>query len=225
MPKAVGSSRIFNPANEKASRVQTGWSLFSDPLCLPEPVSPPCKPEWAENNDSTCGSEETQPETPIESDDEPCADISALPEDEVRFLGRQQSAAAVNADATTLVFKNLPQKLTATQLTDVLNELGFAGHYDLCFLAIDRQSGSCKGSAVVNFYASWWAATACVKAFGYKLDDKRMAVSIANTQGVTATLKERERRAGMAKMMVHYWKGTSFEEMTVTQALETHMRA
>lgn len=94
--------------------------------------------------------------------------------------------------ATTLMLRNMPNMLTSNELVGVLEALGFAGSFDLCFVPIDRISHNCKGYAFVNFDRPEQAAQLCLVAESMRFSRgaaKRTQVSIAHTQGSLATLE------------------------------------
>jgi hypothetical protein len=93
---------------------------------------------------------------------------------------------------TTLMLKNLPNRLQVSDVIQKLHELGFADEYDYLYMPRDLQSRANKGYAFVNFTTHQAA-----KAFAYQVDgkklhdrmsDKRVAVSVASAQGVVENL-------------------------------------
>lgn len=160
---------------------------------------------------------------------------SAAPHADV-MTGEQAAAAALAQQATTIMVRNLPSKITGDDLVAAVRSLGFAGHFDLCFLAVDRVSKSCKGYGFINFDSPAMAAAFCARGHGFHFPRSGMArtrqteVSVAHTQGVhhtlerlaTTTSKKKVKRSFSEQMFVHFaLQGSGeLEQMTAHRALQ-----
>jgi len=61
-------------------------------------------------------------------------------------------------DATTMMFRNLPETFTRPELEALLDAEGFAGLYDFIYLPANLSSGACFGYAFVNLVSTQVAA-------------------------------------------------------------------
>jgi hypothetical protein len=74
-----------------------------------------------------------------------------------KALAPQSSVAPLDPDAmcgrpaTTMVVRNVPQRVTKQEFLEDLNRSGFAGAYDFAYLPRDLNSNLGKGFAFVNF--------------------------------------------------------------------------
>merc|ERR1719253_809068 len=59
--------------------------------------------------------------------------------------GEQVAQMAVEQQATTVMLRNVPNKLSCEEVMNAVESLGFTSRYDLCFLPIDRVSKNGKG--------------------------------------------------------------------------------
>jgi hypothetical protein len=94
---------------------------------------------------------------------------------------------------TTVMLRNLPNRLKVNHVTEKLEELGFANEYDYLYMPRDLQSRANKGYTFVNFTTSSAARAFVEQVDGKQLADrassKLVAVSAATAQGVMANLK------------------------------------
>jgi hypothetical protein len=143
-------------------------------------------------------------------------------------------ATNVRKDAvTTLMLRNVPNRLTVKQLGTELDQLGFVGLYDLCLIPIDPHSGRGRGYAFVNFLRSEDAALFCEALAENQFErasGKHLLVSIARLQGKAATLEQllaskpkKKVRAAEAKCLVMRNTTDGLEPMAVQDALR-HVR-
>jgi hypothetical protein len=102
---------------------------------------------------------------------------------------------------TTLMIRNLPNKLTPPMIMECVNELGF-DEYDYLFVPIDANAPGWAhrnlGYCFVNFSTPDVAMRFCRKAYGYCFrqsvnSSKASKISIAEEQGVVNNLKRVER--------------------------------
>jgi hypothetical protein len=134
---------------------------------------------------------------------------------------------------TTLMLRNVPNRLTVKQLGTELDQLGFVGLYDLCLIPIDPHSGRGRGYAFVNFLRSEDAARFCEALAENQFErasGKHLLVSIARLQGKAATLEQllaskpkKKVRAAEAKCLVMRNTTDGLEPMAVQDALR-HVR-
>jgi hypothetical protein len=93
----------------------------------------------------------------------------------------------------TLMVRNLPNRLTVTDVIQQLEKLGFADAYDYLYMPRDLQSRANKGYVFLNFTTQKAAKCFTDKVDDTKLHDrasgKRAAVSEAKSQGVLANLR------------------------------------
>jgi len=103
---------------------------------------------------------------------------------------------------TTLMLRNLPNRMLRDELIVELHELGFAGAFDFVYVPLDscrrsrhrrhgvRKGCSNVGYAFINFVDSEWAAR-CASIFqdrGFSGSRKTASISIAHVQGLEANL-------------------------------------
>jgi hypothetical protein len=134
---------------------------------------------------------------------------------------------------TTLMLRNVPNRLTVKQLGTELDQLGFVGLYDLCLIPIDPHSGRGRGYAFVNFLRYDDAARFCEALAENQFErasGKHLLVSIARLQGKAATLEQllaskpkKKVRAAEAKCLVMRNTMDGLEPMAVQDALR-HVR-
>mmetsp|Transcript_137140 Transcript_137140/g.382505 ORF Transcript_137140/g.382505 Transcript_137140/m.382505 type:complete len:325 (-) Transcript_137140:362-1336(-) len=101
---------------------------------------------------------------------------------------------------TTLMIRNIPNRLNQQDLIAELEDLGFAGTFDFLYLPLDqgrkhrhhgtRKAMSNVGYAFVNFVNHSWAER-CMDVFRdhtFQGSAKRSSVSVAHVQGLEANL-------------------------------------
>jgi len=125
---------------------------------------------------------------------------------------------------TTLMIRNLPNRMSRDELIAELHELGFAGAFDFVYVPLDscrrsrhrrhglRKGCSNVGYAFVNFVDTEWAAR-CASIFqdrGFRGSRKTASVSIAHFQGsaVTST-RTRQRGRGPVVLASGNWDARS----------------
>jgi hypothetical protein len=100
----------------------------------------------------------------------------------------------VRRDVTTLMVKNLPNRMRVDQLVEKMNELGFAQRCDYVYMPMDWQTHANKGFAFANFVTAEDAMDFAEKIegnnlFGVSGSGKRMTTSPACRQGVVENLR------------------------------------
>merc|ERR1719160_1736619 len=60
-------------------------------------------------------------------------------------------------ELTTVMLRNIPNKITRLKLMEGLNQQGFKGQYDYLYLPLDRENRCNMGYAFVNFTRSQYA--------------------------------------------------------------------
>jgi hypothetical protein len=103
------------------------------------------------------------------------------------------NTVALEAERTTLMLKNLPNKLTRTELAKLIDSKGFAGHYDFIYVPIDFKTRGSFGYGLVNLL-SGDAARQLMDAFDGFADwasDSRKVCKVewAKRQGLPALLQ------------------------------------
>jgi hypothetical protein len=105
---------------------------------------------------------------------------------------------------TTLMVRNLPNKLTPAMIVECINELGYDGKYDYLFVPIDTNAPGWAnrnlGSCFLNLVSPETAAQFCLQAYGFSFrqaisSTKTSKISIAEEQGVLANLRRIARAA------------------------------
>jgi hypothetical protein len=99
---------------------------------------------------------------------------------------------------TTVMLRNVHNRVGAEQFAQTLDSLGFADQYDLCLIPTDPNSGRGKGYGFVNFTAAEVAAHFCEIAETIAFErasGKRLQVAVARLQGVELTLQNRTKKA------------------------------
>jgi hypothetical protein len=94
------------------------------------------------------------------------------------------------AKVTTIMMRNLPNKVTQQILLTELNETGFEHTYDFVYLPIDQESNANRGYAFINFVAAEWAYKFMERFEGQKFgsynSNKVVSVVPAKLQGYKA---------------------------------------
>jgi hypothetical protein len=112
----------------------------------------------------------------------------ALPLDQVC----EDEAESLPTVPRTLMLRGLPNKMTSTELMDILDALGFEGAYDYFYLPCDLRSLCNKGYAFINLMSEETVVAFQAQLNGHKfqgsLSTKEVAVSPAKHQGVRANL-------------------------------------
>jgi hypothetical protein len=105
---------------------------------------------------------------------------------------------------TTLMVRNLPNKLTPAMIVECINELGYDGKYDYLFVPIDTNAPGWAnrnlGYCFLNLVSPETAAQFCLQAYGFSFrqaisSTKTSKISIAEEQGVLANLRRIARAA------------------------------
>jgi hypothetical protein len=105
---------------------------------------------------------------------------------------------------TTLMVRNLPNKLTPAMIVECINELGYDGKYDYLFVPIDTNAPGWAnrnlGYCFLNLVTPETAAQFCLHAYGFSFrqaisSTKTSKISIAEEQGVLANLRRIARAA------------------------------
>lgn len=99
---------------------------------------------------------------------------------------------------TTVMLRNVHNRVGAEQFAETLDSLGFESQYDLCLIPTDPNSGRGKGYGFVNFTAPEVAAHFCEIAETIAFErasGKRLQVAVARLQGVELTLQNRTKKA------------------------------
>jgi len=120
------------------------------------------------------------------------AHLSALPETHPVRAGR---------DVTTIMVKNIPNRVRAEDLVEKLDELGFAGRCDYVYMPMDWKTHANKGFAFANFKTAKDALELAEKIEGTALfgkcnssgssssSGKRMTSCPATLQGIVQNLR------------------------------------
>mmetsp|Transcript_8046 Transcript_8046/g.17996 ORF Transcript_8046/g.17996 Transcript_8046/m.17996 type:complete len:279 (-) Transcript_8046:33-869(-) len=100
---------------------------------------------------------------------------------------------------TTVMLQNLPHGITQKGLMRHLDQAGFAGAYDFCYMPTDFQTGSCRGFAFVNFTTPREAAELLQSWSGSnrmcsRSHHKALLVIYADIQGLPALLQRHSSR-------------------------------
>jgi hypothetical protein len=110
-------------------------------------------------------------------------------------------------DSTTLMIRNLPNKLTPPMIMECVDELGFENEYDYLFVPIDTNAPGWAnrnlGYCFLNLASPAIAKRFCEVAYGFSFrqavsSTKTSKISIAEEQGVMRNL-QRIDRAGPRK--------------------------
>merc|ERR1719382_690789 len=99
------------------------------------------------------------------------------------------AAKARSSEATTMMVRNLPPALKQQEFVRELDDSGFEGDYDICYLPRDFSSKQCKGYAFLNFRSSADASrfrSAWHGASRFGCQDALLNVSPARIQGYEA---------------------------------------
>jgi hypothetical protein len=98
-------------------------------------------------------------------------------------------------DVTTLMVKNLPNRVRVEQLIEKLNEIGFAGRCDYVYMPMDWQTHANKGFGFANFATPQDALEFATLVegnglfTGYSGSGKRVTTCPASRQGVVENLR------------------------------------
>jgi len=104
---------------------------------------------------------------------------------------------------TTLMVRNLPKEISQQQLLRELDQCGFDGQYDFCYMPRSFVSGENQGIAFVNFTSPAFAGALIGawhrrRLFGIQPRQVPLVISPAEVQGLAANLarwtKGRSRR-------------------------------
>ena len=89
------------------------------------------------------------------------------------------------------MLRNLPSHLSTEQLLEGIKTLGFGDSVDFCFVAVNTDSNKCRGYSFINLDSVEAAAqfAEAVDGYSFAKGRKRTVVSVAQTQGVMATLQ------------------------------------
>jgi hypothetical protein len=153
---------------------------------------------WADSSDSlesTCGegtlsSSVCDAESVLELSDveEPLPDAAVVPVVPIYF-----DAMACQAERTTVMLKNLPNKMTRVGLAELIDSKGFAGRYDFLYVPIDFKSCGCFGYGWVNMLSGDDAQQLMGSFEGFSdwsSDSRKVcAVEWARRQGLPALLE------------------------------------
>jgi hypothetical protein len=110
----------------------------------------------------------------------------------------------ITRGCTTLMVRNLPNKLTPAMIVECINELGYDGKYDYLFVPIDTNAPGWAnrnlGYCFLNLVSPETAAQFCLQAYGFSFrqaisSTKTSKISIAEEQGVLANLRRIARAA------------------------------
>jgi hypothetical protein len=89
-----------------------------------------------------------------ESDVEQLAPVPVTPIQAQFVMPPCSSKVALQAEQTTVMLKNLPNKLTRTDLAKLIDSKGFVGHYDFIYVPIDFKTRGSFGYGLVNMSSS-----------------------------------------------------------------------
>lgn len=110
-----------------------------------------------------------------------------------------------NTALTTLMIRNVPNRLTQCVLIQELGELGFASMFDFVYLPLDLRTKKNVGYAFVNFMDPCQASRCAALLQGHQLRKQsaagKLVVSMAHIQGLEANVKHYEKSiAGSSKL-------------------------
>jgi hypothetical protein len=104
-------------------------------------------------------------------------------------------------EATTWMFRNLPEQIVQRDLIDALNAAGFAGHFDFCYMPSVFPSGMGKGYAFINLTSSDMAEalrSAWEERSPFRKSNKgKLKASLAEIQGRDANIRKWNTRKAM----------------------------
>jgi hypothetical protein len=115
-----------------------------------------------------------------------------------------RAAEIIARGSTTLMVRNLPNKLTPAMIVECINELGYEGKYDYLFVPIDTNAPGWAnrnlGYCFLNLVSADVAFRFCLDAYGCSFrqaisSTKTSKISIAEEQGVLANLRRIARAA------------------------------
>jgi hypothetical protein len=94
---------------------------------------------------------------------------------------------------TTVMVRNVHNRICAAEFATRLDALGFKDFYDLCLIPTDPKSGRGKGYGFVNFLTPYVASRFCSMADTLSFEpNKILQVSVARMQGSELTLQSRK---------------------------------
>mmetsp|Transcript_79307 Transcript_79307/g.232970 ORF Transcript_79307/g.232970 Transcript_79307/m.232970 type:complete len:205 (+) Transcript_79307:65-679(+) len=118
------------------------------------------------------------------------------PKKQRRERGRKGYAGNDHFTATTMIFRNIPCRITLEQFVEVVNSLGFRDKYDLVHILVGKRSMNKQtpnlGYGFINFFdpADAWAFGEAFN--GYQFEDtnstKKGQAQPANVQGFLNSL-------------------------------------
>mmetsp|Transcript_54958 Transcript_54958/g.87043 ORF Transcript_54958/g.87043 Transcript_54958/m.87043 type:complete len:593 (+) Transcript_54958:115-1893(+) len=153
-------------------RMQTpeAETLMNPMSITANPVSPPC-----------CSVEDTMD----------CVTSALLPETSANL----ENDLAADMDVTTLMIRNVPSSIKQIDLMAALDEDGFKGLYDFCYMPCSFTDGAGKGYAFVNFRSVVHASRLVLnwhrsRRFGTKSADNGLNICPAAKQGLEANLQK-----------------------------------
>jgi hypothetical protein len=132
---------------------------------------------------------------------------AAAPEEDHTAASSQIAGEILERWSTTLMIRNLPNKLTPPMIMECVDELGFANEYDYLFVPIDTNAPGWAnrnlGYCFLNLTTPEIAKRFCEVAYGYSFrqavsSTKTSKISIAEEQGVLKNLRRID-RAGPRK--------------------------
>ena len=97
---------------------------------------------------------------------------------------------AHDGPVTTMMIRNLPNRLQPKQLMLLMEEIGWADTYDYVYMPQDRKSGACKGYAFLNFYRPEHADSFPDMVAQGSWTKKKLVVTPARCQGVMKNLEQ-----------------------------------
>eukprot|EP00930_Biecheleria_cincta_P059199 TRINITY_DN44952_c0_g1_i1.p1 TRINITY_DN44952_c0_g1~~TRINITY_DN44952_c0_g1_i1.p1 ORF type:complete len:241 (-),score=26.88 TRINITY_DN44952_c0_g1_i1:93-791(-) len=144
MPKMTYIPSISHLKLQTCCRVAQIHIMMSDPVVMvkntfihfePEPIS------WQRHN--------TEPAVPksFELDESSEAELNNMASSDCST----RETSDIEAQLTTVMFRNIPESYTREMLVDLFNKSGFKGYYDFVYLPINFRTDLVFGYAFVNF--------------------------------------------------------------------------
>lgn len=205
-PPGTDAPPLLCMLNEPAADAQPGghtpaalWSptVFAQSLCSPLVTDMKANGAFAEDaTPSTAPTRSTPPTPPLHPVPKP--DDS----DEVGAAANRIAAEILRKQCTTLMIRNLPNKLTPPMIMECVHELGFEEEYDYLFVPIDTNAPGWAnrnlGYCFLNLSSPEVARRFCLLAYGYSFrqavsSTKTSKISIAEEQGVLLNLRRIDR--------------------------------